>query len=144
MRTAPAARRAAALVLAALLLAGCGGTGEGGDPSASPAPTMSGMSGMPGASSPGESAGAGEPTAEAGIVISDFTFHVPDSVPAGSELTVRNDDSVGHTVTSDEEGIFDVAVGPGEVVTLAAPADLGEYPFHCIPHPFMTSTLVVR
>lgn len=77
------------------------------------------------------------------IVISDFTFHVPEEVPAGATVTVRNEDNVGHTVTADEAGGFDVAVGPGEEVTFTAPDEPGEHPFHCIPHPQMTATLVV-
>jgi len=78
------------------------------------------------------------------IVISDFTYDVPDSVPAGAQITVRNDDDVGHTVTSYEEGMFDVAVAPGEEAVLTVPEQPGEYPFHCTPHPTMTATLVVE
>lgn len=78
------------------------------------------------------------------IVISEFSYQVPASVPAGAGVTVRNEDQVGHTVTSDESGIFDVAVGPGEETTFTAPEEPGEYPFHCIPHPQMTATLVVQ
>ena len=78
------------------------------------------------------------------IVISDFTYEVPDSVPAGAQITVRNDDDVGHTVTSDEEGMFDVAVAPGEEAVLTVPDQPGEYPFHCTPHPTMTATLMVE
>src|SRR5690625_2935241 len=78
------------------------------------------------------------------IVISDFTYDVPDSVPAGAQIAVRNDDDVGHTVTSDEEGMFDVAVAPGEEAVLTVPDQPGEYPFHCTPHPTMTATLMVE
>lgn len=77
------------------------------------------------------------------ITIVDFSFDVPETIPAGSEVTVINEDGVGHTVTSDEEGIFDVPVGPGEEVTFTVPDEAGEYPFHCTPHPNMTSTLVI-
>jgi plastocyanin len=87
------------------------------------------------------------PAAEQGdqstvITISDFTYQVPETLEPGATITVRNEDGVGHTVTSDD-GAFDVAVGPGEEATLTVPEEPGEYPFHCTPHPQMTSTLVV-
>ena len=116
-----------ALVCAAALLAGCGAQEY----------------------EPGAGNTAQEPTGtdtaaeEVTIVISDFTYDVPETVPAGAEVTVTNEDSVGHTVTSDEEGVFDVAVEPGSSVTFTAPDEPGEYGFHCIPHPHMTATLVV-
>lgn len=93
-------------------------------------------------------AGTGAPpAAEEGdratvITISDFTYQVPETVEPGATITVRNEDGVGHTVTSDD-GVFDVAVGPGEEATLTVPEEPGEYSFHCTPHPQMTSTLVV-
>lgn len=78
------------------------------------------------------------------IVIEDFDYELPDTVPPGARLTVRNQDGVGHTVTADDGSAFDVAVGPGEEVTFRAPDEAGEHPFHCIPHPGMTGTLVVE
>ncbi|MGI8947710.1 MAG: cupredoxin domain-containing protein [Ornithinimicrobium sp.] len=81
--------------------------------------------------------------AEMVITIVDFTFEVPETIAPGAEITVVNQDGVGHTVTSDEEGIFDVPVGPGEEVTFTVPDEAGEFPFHCTPHPNMTSTLVI-
>ncbi|GAA5168853.1 cupredoxin domain-containing protein [Ornithinimicrobium tianjinense] len=79
------------------------------------------------------------------VVISDFAYDVPDAVAPGAEITVRNDDNVGHTVTSDDDGAtFDVAVGPGEEVTFTAPDEPGDYDFFCRPHPNMTATLVVE
>lgn len=150
---------AAATVGLALFLAGCGddssgsgsnGTGATNDATTS-APAEGGSSSMPdpyGAPpAPGGTAGSGgsqAPSAEVVIEIKDFKFKVPDSVPAGATVTVRNDDSVGHTVTSDEGGVFDVPVGPGEEAQLTVPAQPGEFPFHCTPHPSMTATLVVE
>ena len=78
------------------------------------------------------------------ITIEEFAYDLPDAVPPGAEITVRNMDGVGHTVTADEGGAFDVVVGPGEEVTFTAPSEAGEYPFHCTPHPAMTATLVVE
>lgn len=84
-----------------------------------------------------------EPAAAAVITIAEFTFEVPDTIGPGTEVTVINEDSVGHTVTSEEEGLFDVAVGGGEEVTFTVPEEAGDYPFYCRPHPNMTSVLVV-
>lgn len=133
-------RRLLALLSVAALLAGCGGGQDPDDPGTDAA-----------TAAPSASAGPSDPVASAGpgaeavsITIADFAYEVPASVPAGAELTVTNEDDVGHTVTSDEEGVFDVAVGPGETVTLTAPAEADEYGFFCIPHPHMTATLVVR
>ena len=76
------------------------------------------------------------------IIISDFAFEVPDSVPAGATITVVNEDSSFHTVTADD-GAFDQDAPGRESVTFTAPEEPGEYPFHCTPHPNMTATLVV-
>lgn len=98
-----------------------------------------------GTPAPGGSASPGGtvPAEDVVIVIKDFAYTVPETVAPGATIMVRNDDSVGHTVTSDESGLFDVAVGPGEEVELTVPAQAGEYPFFCKPHPYMVSMLVV-
>jgi len=77
------------------------------------------------------------------ITITDFEFTLTGAVEPGATITVTNEDNVGHTVTSDEDGIFDVAVGPGETVTFTAPDEAGDYPYHCTPHPNMVSVLTV-
>ena len=137
----------AALTLGAVLfLAGCGDDDSGGDSAAGQASTGGATSApaTPGQSDSPAAPGSSEaPTEDVVIVIKDFSYTVPDSIPAGATITVRNDDSVGHTVTSDDDGVFDVPVGPGEEAQLTAPAQAGEYPFHCTPHPNMTGTLVV-
>lgn len=78
------------------------------------------------------------------ITIADFDYETTGTIEPGAEVTVYNEDNVGHTVTSDEEGLFDVEVGPGETVTFTAPDEPGEYSYYCIPHPAMVSTLVVE
>lgn len=112
-------RTGAALLGAVALLTACGGGDEdSGTPASESAATK--------------------------ITISDFEYSVPESVPAGAKITVTNSDDVGHTVTTDTGDTFDEAVGGGETVTFTAPDKAGEYPFHCTPHPRMTSTLVVE
>lgn len=78
------------------------------------------------------------------ITIVDFDYETTGTIEPGAEVTVTNEDNVGHTVTSDEDGLFDVEVGPGETVTFTAPAEPGEYSYFCIPHPAMVSSLVVE
>lgn len=117
----PAALAAGAAALT--MTAACGG--EDPDPGTGSAPPA-----------------AGADSSEVVITIADFTYAVPETVEPGATITVRNEDGVGHTVTSDD-GVFDVAVGPGEEATLTVPEEPGEYSFHCTPHPQMTSTLVV-
>lgn len=113
-----------------VLTAACGSSGE---PSETPVPTSS---------SERTAAPPGEPVEETVVTISDFAFDVPESVPPGAEITVVNEDGSFHTVTADD-GTFDVDVPGGETVTFTAPADAGEFAFHCTPHPQMTATLVV-
>ncbi len=120
----------------ALSLAACGGNAEE-EPAAdtTPAPTEP--------TEVQESAESEEGSASATITIKDFAFESPETLAPGTEVTVTNEDSVGHTVTSDDEGVFDTPVGPGETVTFTVPDEVGEYAFYCIPHPYMTSTLIV-
>ena len=120
----------------ALSLAACGGNAEE-EPAAdaTPAPTEP--------TEVQESAESEEGSAGATITIKDFAFESPETLAPGTEVTVTNEDSVGHTVTSEDEGVFDTPVGPGETVTFTVPDEVGEYAFYCIPHPYMMSTLIV-
>ncbi len=66
-------------------------------------------------------------------------------VKAGEVVSVTNMDLMGHTVTSDEAGLFDSGiVSKGATKTFVAPTTPGEYPYHCTPHPSMTGVLVVE
>lgn len=127
---------AAALLLGVGLLAGC--AGDGPSAPASPGEPVERGYGAP-ATTGTEETDAGEVV----IVISDFSYDLPDAVPAGAQVTVRNEDGVGHTVTSDD-GVFDVEVAPGGEAVLTVPDEPGDYPFHCTPDPAMTGTLVVE
>lgn len=117
---------------ALLLVTGCGGAEDPDPPAAPAAPTTS-----------PEPPAATTPAEDLVLTISDFSYRVPERVEPGATVTVRNEDGVGHTVTSDEEGVFDVVVGPGEQVSFTVPDEAGDYPFHCTPHPAMTGVLVV-
>jgi plastocyanin len=71
----------------------------------------------------------------------NFDFNVTD-VKAGSTVSVKNDSTSQHTVTSDDGKAFDVTIDPGKTATFTAPA-AGSYKFHCKIHSFMKSTLKV-
>lgn len=138
-------RSAVALIGAIALLTACGG-GDGDESSSTASATSSGTPTSQSASpSESESPSASESAADKVVItISDFAYSVPDSVPAGAEISVTNNDDVGHTVTADSGDAFDETVAPGATVTFTAPDKAGKYAFHCTPHPNMTSTLVVE
>lgn len=165
-RTGTKARRfsssAAAGFLAVALVAGCGGdaeeqaspTGTGGETTSPSEPATTGTA--PQSSAPDDAGAATQAPAdepedssedeaveEAVITISDFAFDVPETVAPGTEVTIRNEDRVGHTVTSDEEGLFDTLVAGGTEETFIVPEEPGEYSFFCRPHPNMVDTLVI-
>lgn len=149
-------RTTLALVTAALLV-GLAGCGSGGEPTseAPSAETSSAAETTPEATAE-DTASAGEssepaseepaeeaPAEEIVITIRDFEYEMPETVPAGAEITVINEDSAPHTVTTTETEDFDAIVQGGETTTFTAPTEPGEYPFFCTYHPNMTGTLVV-
>ena len=81
------------------------------------------------------------------ITIKNFMFS-PDSltVAPGAVVTVRNEDTVTHTLTdkTDQNTFNTGPVGPNQAKTFKAPAKAGSYPFFCMIHQYMTGTLVVR
>ena len=87
---------------------------------------------------------AAEPdAAQVLITISDFAFEVPQAVSPGATVTVVNEDSMSHTVTSTDPGAFDVTVAGGATITFVAPAKAGSYDFVCSFHGNMKGPLVV-
>ncbi|VFJ14552.1 cupredoxin domain-containing protein [Candidatus Nitrosocosmicus franklandus] len=79
----------------------------------------------------------------------------PDTLTAsqGEIITVSNDDTAPHTVTSgaspgdaDAGQLFDTSIimpaGTADIDT--SNVEAGEHPFHCTVHPFMTGTLTVQ
>lgn len=152
------------LVLAAALI-GVAGCASGGGPAAeappaetssaaeatseeTPAETESGEPTADETSADATDEASEEPSEEAPaeeivITIRNFEYEMPDSVPAGAEITVVNEDTAPHTVTTTESEDFDAIAQGGETVTFTAPEEPGEYPFFCTYHPNMTGTLVV-
>ena len=78
------------------------------------------------------------------ITMANMSFSGPITVAPGAKITVKNDDSAEHSVTSQTEGEFDVHVDAGEQGTLTAPSKPGEYAFFCVYHPSMKGTLIVQ
>jgi plastocyanin len=65
------------------------------------------------------------------------------SIPIQSIVTWTNDDSIQHTVTSDEEGLFDSGpLSPGDTIDNAFDTP-GEFGYHCSIHPWMTGRVMV-
>jgi plastocyanin len=94
----------------------------------------------------GCSAPAPASSTPAGVVvsISDFAFTVPKSVAPGATITVVNADRDAHSVTSEQNGLFDVVVNGRSQKTFTAPDKPGSYPFFCKFHRYMQGTLVVE
>ncbi len=79
------------------------------------------------------------------VEIGSIAFRTEElRVPAGTTVRWVNKDPVGHTVTPDasDAGFGSSLIGPGETYehTFERP---GTYPYHCIPHPFMTGRVIV-
>jgi len=83
---------------------------------------------------------AGGPQVEA----KDFEFTVvAASVPAGSDVVFANTGEAPHTFTADDGSFDSERVEGGAEATVVAPAEPGDYAFHCLIHPAMTGTLTV-
>ena len=129
----------AAMSLIAAIVTACGG-------SSSTNKTTDTATAAGTATSTGAATSENSPTATAGatITIENMAFGEPLTVAPGAAITIANNDSVEHSVTSDTAGAFDVEVDGKEKKTLTAPGQPGEYPFHCKYHPNMKGTLIVK
>ena len=105
----------------------------------------------------GGAAGGGGTTLTilAGSSIQGSPDYDPDelTVTAGSEVTVTNDDTLPHTVTSgtgptdpNSAQSFDTSlINGGESATLSlAQVAAGQYDYYCMVHPYMTGKLTVQ
>jgi plastocyanin len=126
----------AGMFLVAALVTACGGSSNSTDASGSGTATAT--------ASGSETKAAPAAASAATITIADMKFGEPVTVPPGAQITVKNDDSAEHSVTSDAAGKFDVEVDGKEQGTLTAPTEPGEYAYHCTYHPSMHGTLTVK
>lgn len=133
----------AAMTLAAFAGA-CGSSGHSAIQPGNPSTTASSTSPTTASTGPPTSSA---PSAAAAIVIKNYKFVPADmTVTPGETVTVRNDDSVTHTMTAQSDGAkaFDTgSIDPGATATFTAPKTAGSYPFICSIHPFMRGTLTV-
>jgi plastocyanin len=129
----------AAMCLVAAFATACGGSSTSTEERETGTATMTG--------SPTNTAEPTSGPAAAGattMTIANMSFGEPITVPPGAQVTIKNDDSAEHSVTSDTAGKFDVEVEGKEQATLTAPTEPGEYAFHCTYHPSMHGTLIVK
>ena len=114
-----------------------------------------GNTGGGGAAQQGGGGGGPTLTILEGSSIQGSPDYDPDelTVAAGSEVTVVNQDTLPHTVTSgtsptdpNSAQLFDTSlINGGESATLSlAQVAAGQYGYYCIVHPYMTGSIVVQ
>ena len=119
-------------VLAALTTVAACGSDSGGGGTPPPAPTQSASSG----SAP---AGGGST-----VEIMNFMF-MPGSltVPVGTTVTWKFDDSTDHTVSADDNSFASSPMPNGQTFTHTF-STAGTVAYHCSIHPFMKGTIIVK
>jgi plastocyanin len=99
-----------------------------------------------GGATPAPSASSG-PAAPAGgsmVVIDNFMFMPATlTVPVGTTVTWKFDDSTEHTVTANDNSFSSPPMSGGRTYTHTF-STAGTVAYHCSIHPFMTGTIVVR
>lgn len=129
----------AAMCVVAALATACGGSSNTTTESKTQTATAT--------SSPsGDATASSAPSAAsaATITIANMSFGSPLTVTGGAQVSVKNDDSVEHSVTSDTAGKFNIDIEGKEQGSFTAPTEPGEYAFHCTYHPSMHGTLIVK
>jgi plastocyanin len=96
------------------------------------------------ADKPAATTATSAPAAAASIIIDNFQFTSPPSVPPGATVAVKNADPMKHSVTADSDNAFSVDVDGGESATFTAPTAPGTYDYHCAYHPMMHGQLIVK
>lgn len=79
------------------------------------------------------------------VEIRDFAYS-PSSllIQPGDTVIWKNKDSVGHTVTSDSGDELDSSLlGNGDSYSYKF-TTIGNYAYHCTPHPYMKGTVIVE
>ncbi|RAJ38432.1 plastocyanin [Kitasatospora sp. SolWspMP-SS2h] len=147
----PSAVLALVAALTAVLAAGCSSSAPApASTSTGPSATASNGTGAPSGSTGGSSStgnsGSSRSTAATTVSIKDFKFSPGTlTVAPGATVTVTNQDSTTHTLTSAGQKAFDTgSIAPGATATFTAPDTPGPYPYLCTIHQFMTGTLTVQ
>lgn len=78
------------------------------------------------------------------IHISDFAFQPKERrIQVGTKVIWKNDDRVGHTVTSDTGAFESKLLGKDETFEFTF-NQIGVFTYHCRPHPNMKATIIVE
>ena len=79
------------------------------------------------------------------VLIQNFNYIPTElTIKVGETVTWTNKDSVKHTVTSDSgEELNSDYLAKDETYSHTFD-QAGEYPYHCIPHPFMEGKIIVE
>ncbi len=77
------------------------------------------------------------------ITIKESTFTGDLTVAPGVTVTVRNEDTVAHTLTAADETFSTGTIDPGKSGTFVAPSGVGAHAIGCRQHPTMVGTLTV-
>jgi plastocyanin len=113
-------------------------------PRAAPAPADTARPAAPAAArTPARRTPAARP-AVVNVVLRNTAF-VPGriQITAGTTVVWRNDDQLIHSVTANDKSFDSGLLQPGKTYrrTFDKP---GQYPYYCMPHPFMKGVVVVR
>lgn len=130
-----------ALLVIALPLAGCTGSGNtaGTTASVTTAATTTAAS-----TTAASTTAASTTAASTSVTIESFLFN-PESltIKAGETVTWTNKDSVAHTITEDK-GVFDSgSINSGATYSFTFKT-AGTFSYHCTIHPSMTGTIIVQ
>ena len=119
-------------VLAALLAPTACGSGSSGG--ATP----------PSTSTPSASSGSAAASGGSTVEINNFMFMPATlTVPVGTTVTWKFDDSTQHTVSADDNSFASSPMASGQTFTHTF-SSAGTVAYHCSIHPFMTGTIVVK
>ena len=119
-------------VLAALLAPTACGSGSSGG--ATP----------PSTSTPSASSGSAAASGGSTVEINNFMFMPATlTVPVGTTVTWKFDDSTQHTVSADDNSFASSPMASGQTFTHTF-SSAGRVAYHCSIHPFMTGTIVVK
>lgn len=78
------------------------------------------------------------------VTISNFNFSPsPLTIKVGDKVTWDNQDSVGHTATSDNNSFDTGTISPGQSGSFTF-TKAGTYAYHCSVHPSMKGTIIVQ
>jgi plastocyanin len=87
---------------------------------------------------------AAVPANATGVEIKDFAFNPANvTVKVGTAVTWTNDDSVGHTVTTDNGSLASQELQQGQTYSSTF-TTAGTVSYFCAIHRFMTATVVVE